>query len=139
MKHPLHHLRPLRPHLVEAAESVFRNSAGGAEKKLKSQLNHLIAVCNEASCHEEIALYLRYQSAREAKLVRPELVEAIVGGIKTVFETSTPAITNSEQQVAAWRLYAVYLARAFTYYSNAGSTQPRARPSGAPRPNSRSS
>lgn len=117
----MHQLRPLRPRLVRAAEAVFQGFSD-RDKKLKSQLNHLIAVCNEASCHEEIRLYLRYQASRENRPIPPPISEQIVAGIEGIFNGADPPITDVKLQLAAWRLYAVYLARAFTYYSNASAS-----------------
>lgn len=117
-------LRSLRPELVRAAEEVFREpqSANEKKKKLKSQLNHLVAVCNEATCHDEIALYLRYQASRENPPIDYSLVKDMIEKIESVFKT---AEFDDEFKVAAWRLYAVYLARTFTYRSKAGSPDTR--------------
>lgn len=111
MQNRLEILRPFRPHLVGAAEKVF---VGYNPKELKSQLNHLIAVCNEATCHEEIALYLRYQAAREGKHMDPHLVTRMIAEAENVF--NDPIFAGDDAlKVAAWRLYAVYLARTYTY------------------------
>lgn len=114
-------LRLLRPLLVRAAEKVFtdhHNARTAKPKELKSQLNHLIAVCNEATCHEEIALYLRYQAAREGRHIEPSLVEAMISATEEVFSRQAYALADS-MKVASWRLYAVYLARAYTYTAKA--------------------
>lgn len=107
----------LRPRLVQAAEAVFEavfKDIRGNDKKLKSQLNHLIAVCNEASCDEEIRLYLRYQASRDQAPIKFSLVDKILEELSKIFGAD-PSITDVEK-LDAWRHYAVYLARAFTYY-----------------------
>ncbi|MCY0989703.1 hypothetical protein OV203_21375 [Nannocystis sp. ILAH1] len=115
-------LRPHRQALVQAAESVFSDPHSiERERELKSQLNHLIAVCNEATCTEEIELYLRYQSAREGRHIGPELVHAIIEAIHKAFEKGLP----DESRLGAWRLYAVYLARAYTYRAAVLKANPR--------------
>ncbi|PCC74663.1 hypothetical protein [Nannocystis exedens] len=118
-------LRPHRQALVLAAESVFSDPHSlERERELKSQLNHLIAVCNEATCTEEIELYLRYQSAREGRHIGPELVHAIIEAIHKAFKERRLA-DESELKLGAWRLYAVYLARAYTYRAAVLKANPR--------------
>lgn len=124
MTQPLEKLRPLRPELVRAAEAVFDAYQIDKGKELKSQLNHLIAVCNEATCHEEIALYLRYQASRDGKHIDLTLVNAMIKGAEGVFEKFELVRTDA-LKVAAWRIYAVYLARAFTYHSKAHAVSPQ--------------
>ena len=124
MQNPLETLRPFRPRLVGAAEKVFQDYA--TSKELKSQLNHLIAVCNEATCHEEIALYLRYQAARDGKHIDQSLVNKMIAGAEEIFSDQGFA-RNDTLRVAAWRLYAVYLARTYTY-KKAQSADPKPKP-----------
>lgn len=131
----MHQLRPLRPRLVRAAEAVF-DGPQEQDKKLKSQLNHLIAVCNAASCHEEIRLYLHYQASREHAPLPTPISEQIVAGIEGIFDSADPPITDVEQQIGAWRLYAVYLARAFTYAYKSSDPGPRDRSRDVSRANS---
>jgi hypothetical protein len=134
MQHPLETLRPFRPLLVGAAEKVFNPYA--YSKELKSQLNHLITVCNEATCHEEIALYLRYQAAREGKPIEQPLVDKMIKGAEEVFDDKD---FPSEQaiKVAAWRLYAVYLARTYTYKKAQSTARNATTPDHAPNSNRR--
>jgi hypothetical protein len=111
--------RALRKSLVVAAEDVMQDafpSSGGAPpaqdwKVEKSQLNQLIGVCGEAVCTEEIENYLRYQASRDRPSWGLKLVERTI-------EKANGAIgadRDDRARVDAWRLYAVYLARAFTY------------------------
>ena len=63
-------LRPHRKSLVEAAERVMSDAFEDFDlvnerERGKSQLNHLVSVCNEAACKEEIESYLRYQATRQ--------------------------------------------------------------------------
>ena len=39
----------------------------------------------------------------------------MIGKIQSIFSNARPPIADEHLRVAAWRLYAVYLARAFTY------------------------
>ena len=132
MQNPLETLRPFRPRLVGAAEKVFQDYANS--KELKSQLNHLIAVCNEATCHEEIALYLRYQAARDGKHIDQALVNKMIINAEEIF--SDPNFAREDTlKVAAWRLYAVYLARTYTY-KKAQSAEPKSKSDRANNPQS---
>lgn len=114
-------LRPKRKDLVLAAKAVMVGAfEGGSNPGLnKAQLSHLIGVCNEAACVEEIELYIRYQASREGEgkkkgkgAVWDERLAA------NVIDKATKAMATlegDELKVAAWRLYAVYLTREFTY------------------------
>lgn len=101
---------PFRKNLVLAAESVAEMLA--ATKIEKTQLNHLIAVCGEATCAEEIRNYVRYQAGRKVwpKDAADRVVLSMDGVLKNV------ASDNDALRVQAWRLYAVFLTRAFTYH-----------------------
>ncbi len=102
-------LRPLRKDLVVKAEEVSKELA--ATDLEKTQLNHLIAVCGEATCAEEINNYLRYQEAR--KIWPPGSAEKVIQQVAPVLDKLRAQ--GDAHRVAAWRLYAVFLARAFTY------------------------
>lgn len=128
-------LRTLRPALVTTAERIMheafeRRTVGGLKK---SQLNHLIGVCGEATCREEIENYLRYQASRERAPWRPEMAQAVIAGLDGVLKTSAPTL-GQQERVSAWRLYAVFLTRAFTYENEVhnGSGKSRGGP-GQPR------
>lgn len=116
-------VHPHRRALVMAAEKVmkdaFESRDGEDVKKLKkAQLNHLIGVCGEAACVEEIANYLRYQASRRDAGWRREMVKKLL----EEFEKALQCAANAESlrtdgaRVAAFQLYAVYLTRTFTYY-----------------------
>jgi hypothetical protein len=105
-------LQSLRKPLVLAAEGALKPPL---DKLEKSQLNHLIAVCNEASCAKEIELYLRYQASRQGRLWPPQLVDQVIRAINDVFKEHCPKRDDDVLETGAWRLYAVYLARTFTY------------------------
>lgn len=108
-------LRPWRKKLVGAAETVATAiCAPGAKHGLKkSQLNHLVSVCGEASCVEEIANYLQYQGARQSTTGwTPALARSVIEGMTNTLAS----LCDDQEQVEAWRLYAVFLTRAFTYH-----------------------
>ena len=104
-------LRRHRKKLVLAAENVMQGITTGKNSG-KTQLNRLIAVCNEAACTEEIANYLRYQAGRKSgdKFWDVDLVTRTI-------ETLAPVLADlpGDKHVDAWKLYAVYMTRAFTY------------------------
>ncbi len=108
-------LRDKRKDLVKAAEDVIESIFMAPGKKLalkKTQLNHLVAICGEAACVEEIENYLRYQAGRGADKTGWDLtlVKNVIGGI-----TNISADLSDQQKLNSWRLYAVYMTRAFTY------------------------
>jgi hypothetical protein len=115
-------LRPKRKELVLAAKKVMEGAFKDTTPSLnKAQLSHLIGVCNEAACIEEIELYIRYQSSREKGDGDGRKGKGAVWDralARQVIEEANKAIatfTSDEHKVGAWRLYAVYLAREFTY------------------------
>lgn len=113
------YLRPHRKPLLIAAEQAVDQ----AKDKLpdKTQLNRLISVCSEASCAEEITSYLRYQASRRTRPWPEVFAKEVIKKIETPLETLTlalPTVSDTDRdrvRVAAWRLYAVFLTRAFTY------------------------
>lgn len=112
-------LRTRRKALVLAAESVIAEYQGKLPDK--SQLNRLVSICGDASCAEEIGNYLRYQASRQTRPWPPEFVEVVIRKLEvplTELACAMGAHKEAERDraaVAAWRLYAVFLARAFTY------------------------
>lgn len=119
-------LRLKRKTLVQAAEQVmedaFRRMDPSSKNRPvhKAQLSHLIGVCNEAACAEEIALYIRYQASRgkgDGAVWDPALARDVI----TKAEGAMADLPSDEAKVAAWRLYAVYLARTFTYLDKVAS------------------
>ena len=112
-------LRPHRKALVLAAESVVRDA--GDRMPDKSQLNRLVSICGEATCAEEIANYLLYQASRPTKPWPREFAELVIGRIGTPLQEVSSALHGQNDTdrdraaIAAWRLYAVFLTRAFTY------------------------
>jgi len=108
-----------RKRLVLAAESAI--SSAGDELPDKSQLNRLISICGEATCAEEIISYLRYQASRKAKLLPPAFANTVIERIEAPLQALIGELRKEPEQVldrarvAAWRLYAMFLARAFTY------------------------
>ncbi|NUQ74501.1 MAG: hypothetical protein HUU21_13175 [Polyangiaceae bacterium] len=103
-------LQEKRRDLVLAAEGVIqkRFARGRLLKPRKTQFSNLVGLCNEAQCAEEIANYLRYQAGR-GEWEREFTVE-VIDGIKPMLET-----LPQDTHVAAWRLYATYLTRAYVY------------------------
>lgn len=112
-------LRPRRKALVLAAERVVREA--GDRLPDKSQLSRLVAVCGEATCAEEIGNYLLYQASRPTRPWPREFAELVIAKIEAPLEDLSRDLHGHEDaerdraKVAAWRLYAVFLARAFTY------------------------
>lgn len=126
-----------RKKLVLAAEAVMKQeglskyfasakaSNGGSKsqrddrwKVEKSQLNQLIGVCGEALCVEEIENYLRYQGSRERPSWGLELVKCTLEKIDEILQE----FSTDREKVEAWRYYAVFLARAFTYQKAAAGS-----------------
>jgi hypothetical protein len=108
-------LRDKRRELVIAAEAVIDEAFNKGEcRKLKrTQLNHLVAICGDAACAEEIANYIRYQVGRGTIGWERSFSDRVREGIKKTLE----GIQDDPSRVQAWRLYAVYLTRAFTYHN----------------------
>lgn len=126
--------RQLRPHrrpLVLAAERALQralNMGGDTRPPSKTQFSRLVNLCGEATCAEELENYLRYQAGRASRGSGSEkdawtlgFVDLVLAGIQEVFDDPTfPSGGGDDEQrdlcrVEAWRLYATYLARAFTY------------------------
>ncbi len=105
----------LRKKLVVGAEKVmdkkFENYFIKNWKVEKTQLNQLVNICGEALCVEEIENYLRYQGSRESAPWGLELVKCALAKIGEILNPSM----SDKEKVAAWRYFAVYLTRAFTY------------------------
>jgi len=124
-------LRSHRKALVTAAEAAVAHASTALlereKPQLKSQLNRLIAICGEATCTEEITSYIRYQVARKAW--PSGFADAVIAKVQKPLETlsrALPAIPDADRDrayVAAWRLYAVFLARSFTYVASSDSNQ----------------
>ena len=122
----IEHSQRLRPHrraLVTAAEGIIEQTFdnGGGRLPAKSQFSRLVNVCGEASCAEEIANYLRYQAGRDAKgLWSVEFVKLVTKGIEEVLVALDALDLDDAKRdatrVEAWRLYATYLTRSFTYH-----------------------
>jgi hypothetical protein len=106
-------LQEKRRDLVLAAEGVIqkRFAHGRLLKPKKTQFSNLVGLCNEAQCAEEIANYLRYQAGR-GEWDRTFTVE-VIDGIKPVLD-----VLHQDSHVAAWRLYATYLTRAYVYHDS---------------------
>lgn len=115
-------LRSLRKPLVIAAEAAIRET--GSELPEKTQLNRLVSICGEATCVEEIASFLYYQASRKDRLWPRGFVDTVIARIQGPLETlgatlrAAPEAERDRARVAAWRVYAVFLARAFTYASS---------------------
>lgn len=116
-KTPRERLFDQRRRLVQAAEAVIqqRFARGRLIKPNKTQFSNLVGLCNEASCGEEIANYLRYQAGRNEW--EREFALAVIKGIEPIVAELGD---DTALHVAAWKLYATYLTRAYVY-SNASS------------------
>jgi len=109
-------LRAHRKPLVIAAEAAVREASGKPPDK--TQLNRLVSICGEATCAEEITNYLLYQVSRKSKPWPRAFADTVIAKITGPLDAVTRSLRDAEAdraRVAAWRLYAVFLARAFTY------------------------
>ncbi|MBM3678237.1 MAG: hypothetical protein FJW96_10205 [Actinobacteria bacterium] len=98
--------------LVVAAEDVARRDG---RKPERAQLAHLVALCAQATCAEEVTNFLRYQAAR-GKWDRG-LVDAAVQAVGRAIDGLRP---DDHLRAEAWRLFALYLARAIRFRQAAG-------------------
>jgi hypothetical protein len=118
-------LRKARKSLVLAAEAVIAKAvAKNISSPDKSQFNRLAAICNDATCAEEIANYIRYQTGRKngrKALWEPRFAELVLEEIAGPLELLSLEMPNAAEseldtaKVEAWRLYAVFMTRAFTW------------------------
>jgi hypothetical protein len=120
-------LRPHRKRLVIAAEAAIREATAADKPPEKTQLNRLISVCGEATCAEEIVNYLRYQANRSKPPWPVRFAEMVIAKIDEPLNAiltsqgQAPGDAQDRLRVAAWRLYAVFLARSFTYVNSLSS------------------
>jgi hypothetical protein len=112
-------LRDYRKALVVAAEKVVGDHFKSSKDWSPTQLANLIAVCGEASCHEEIANYLRYQGARDRSGIEDNVARAVIAGV----EPTVVELPSDELKVGAWHLYAVYLKRAHRFHEKAAKAK----------------
>jgi hypothetical protein len=119
-------LRPHRKALVLAAEAAVEDAwaaARAADDRPpdKTQLNRLVSICGEATCAEEITNYLRYQVSRKSRPWPRAFADTVIAKISGPLDAMVSSLRDAAEadrvRVAAWRLYAVFLARAFTYTS----------------------
>lgn len=109
-------LRSKRKDLVLAAERLIQKAfAPNRHPQLrlkKTQLNSLVSICGEASCRQEIENYIRYQAGRGSDKTGwdLDLAKECIGAVEPILTGIT-----DEEGLEAWRLFAVYLTRAFTY------------------------
>lgn len=75
----------------------------------KAQFSNLVSVSQQASCHEEVELYVRYQAGRG--LWREEFKTSIIRSIATAVGQDF----YKDHGVLAWRVYSVFLSREYTY------------------------
>lgn len=104
-------IRNYRRGLVVAAEEVIGRAFSGSPPKPDSptQFHRLASVCSEATCHEEIRNYLRYQAARGVWDLR--FAEDVIRTLDPILDPAA----DDEIRIALWRRYAAYLMRAFVY------------------------
>jgi hypothetical protein len=113
-------LRPHRKELVMAAEKVVQDAGDDMRRWNKTQLPLLASVAGEAACPEEIANFLRYQSKRQSAPWPAAVAQAAIAGIAHIVAKLRQTDGTSDEErdrlaVAAWRLYATYMTRAYTY------------------------
>lgn len=107
-----------RQRLVRKAEDVVQAGFQNAKQadKLKefgSQLSLLVAVCQSATCAEEIENYLRYQIGRG---VWPDAFgDAVLAGAKDCFKALE--VDTANQGRTAWSYYATYIKRSLVYHA----------------------
>lgn len=108
--------------LVDAAERVMSRAFGKGDKPLdrgklsKSQMSQLIGVCQEATCHEEIVNYLRYQAGRNDPAWTLPMSEEVYSELEGIFEKEKVGRDDHDARLDRWRRYATFLTRAFTYH-----------------------
>lgn len=115
--------------IVDAAEAVMKAAFANREmrgKLSKSQMSQLIGVCGEATCHEEVRNYLRYQAGRSDPAWTLTMVEEVDQSITSVFAGQDIADDDHAARMTCWRRYATYLARAFTYHDAVRRVQEKA-------------
>lgn len=130
-------LRSHRKALVLAAEAAIEEAwtavhKAGDKPPEKSQLNRLISICGEATCAEEIISYLRYQASRKTRPWPPVFADMVIAKIEAPLGALIHALREVSEddrdraRVVAWRLYAVFLVREFTYVARVrGKERPR--------------
>jgi len=119
-QNPREQLHKKRRDLVLKAEEVVGNrfQRGRLSKPQKTQFSNLVGLCNEATCGEEIANYLRYQAGRGEW--ERDFTMAVIDGIKPILD-SLP--NEPSLHVNAWKLYATYLTRAYVYNAAVAMTR----------------
>ena len=119
-------LRRYRRALVLSAEKIVGEAtARGDRLPAKAQFSHLVALCGEASCGEEIENFLRYQAGRRTEggdRWTPVFAKAVIAGLR---DQTRDLHGEDASMVEAWRLYALYLKRAFTYQDATSSRRAR--------------
>lgn len=106
--------------LVQAAEAVMTKAFADRDMRgrlSKSQMSQLIGVCQEAACHDEVANYLRYQAGRRDGSWTTAMASAVIDGMEALFEQQNVPDDADAARMKRWRLYATYLARAFTWHA----------------------
>ena len=102
----------MRGALVERAEATVSDALDKewlGKATGKSQFSNLSGVCQEATCRQEIELWLRYQVGRA--IWHDEFYKAAVKAVKE----SVGDENYRSHCVEAWRLFSVFLAREYTY------------------------
>ena len=127
-------LRQHRKALVVAAERAVAEARRHSHQLPdKTQFNRLISVCGEATCAEEIENYLRYQASRQSQPWPRESCDLVIAELAAPLQALTNELGQHREgdrdraRVAAWRLYAVFLARASTYARAVASSDRRER------------
>ena len=111
---PESQLRPYRKALVVNAEQVMETAFREGRINLnKSQLNHLVGICGQAEVDAEIKNYLRYQVGRGERTTGWSI--GLVDAIISAADRAMQGLDDDSLRVSAWKLFATYLARAFTY------------------------
>ncbi len=112
-------LRELTKDLVTTAERVIQQAGRLPEK---SQFAKLAAVCSQAVCAEEIVNYIRYQAGRRTTW-KPEFANQVLDAMSEPLEKLMSAMGSVDEgqrdraKTEAWRRYAVYMSRSYTYES----------------------
>lgn len=104
--------KEMRGRLVEGAEAIIADALdkGWLGKETgKSQFSNLSGVCQEATCRQEVELWVRYQVGRD--IWEDDFYKALTKSIVDAVKEEN----YRTRGVEAWRLFSVYLAREFTY------------------------
>ncbi|MEM7677205.1 MAG: hypothetical protein AAF449_14480 [Myxococcota bacterium] len=108
--------------LVEQAQDVVESALTNkllGKTTGNSQFANLAGICQSASCPEEIESWLRYQVGRS--LWKNDFYRQSTEALKNAVGDQA----DSDTKLAAWRLFAVYMAREYRYQNALAGGNPQ--------------